>query len=129
MSVHDVPRVRWAKVLELFSNTHRGWLTRVTRVGPGPELLSVSAWLPLEAVDLVANNSHGRVICVRARGAPTVCVSAPRTLAIDRVDGAVRGLEIDAPGGEFVRVAFRVIARPEELDGMAPAELAAASPH
>jgi hypothetical protein len=46
-------------------------------------------------------------------------------LGVDaREDGAERALEIDAAEGTFVRLAFRATARPEELDGMAPAELA-----
>jgi hypothetical protein len=63
-------------------------------------------------------------ILVNFQGAPAICVRGPRTLAVDtREDGVERGLEIDGAGGEFVRLVFRAIARPEELDGMAPAEL------
>lgn len=127
MSVHDVPRGRWAGALELFGDAHRGWLTRVTRVGPGPELLLVTDWLPLQSIGDVVDGTRVLAICVHLRQGPTVCVSAPRALAIDREDGVVRGLEIDGARGEFVRVAFRATARAEELDGLAPAELEASA--
>ena len=125
MSVHDVSRGRWAGVLELFSDSHRGWLTRITRVGPGGELRLVTDWLPLQSIGEVVDGTRVLAICVHVQQGPTVCVSAPRALAIDREDGATRGLEIDGAGGEFVRVAFRATARLEELDGLAPAELEA----
>lgn len=67
--------------------------------------------------------------CVRVgfQGGPTVLVEAPRTLGVDRRDdGAERALEIDAAAG-FVRIAFRATALPEELDGIAPAELTASA--
>lgn len=124
MSVHDVPRGRWAGVLEQFSRGHRGWLTRVVRVGPGPELVSGTDWHPLGAVTVVRTGTHVTTICVNLQGGPTVSVRAPRTLGVDRrEDGAEHGLEIDAAGGEFVRIMFRATARPEELDSIAPAEL------
>ena len=124
MSVHDVPRGRWAGVLEQFSRAHRGWLTSVVRVSPGPELVSGTGWHPLESVTAIQTGMHVTAICVNLQGGPTVSVRTPRTLGVDRrEDGAERGLEIDAAGGEFVRLAFRATALPEELDGMAPAEL------
>ncbi len=124
MSVHDVPRSKWAGVLDQFSRTHRGWLTQVTRIGPGPELLSTTELLPLQSIVSVVDGTHVMATCVHVRDGPTVCVGAPRALAVDRLEnGTVRGLEIDGADGEFVRVTFRATARPEELDGLAPAEL------
>lgn len=128
MSVHDVPRGRWAQTLRRFSNSHRGWLTRVTRVGPGSELLLSTGWLPLQSIGEVVDGTHVLAICVHLRQGPTVCIAAPRVLAVDREDGQTRGLEIDGARGEFVRITFRLAARPEELDGLAPAELEALLP-
>ena len=121
MSVHQVPRARWAGALEQFSRAHRGWRASVTTVRPGPELAFRTDWHPLDSVAIARRPT---AILVNFQGAPAICVKAPRALAIDtREDGIERALEIDGARGEFVLLSFRVIARPEELDGMAPAEL------
>lgn len=124
MSVHDVPRSRWADVLEQFSRGHRGWLTSVVTVRPGPELMSHTDWRPLDSVTVTPSAGRPSAIRVKFQGGPTVCVRVPRTLGVDRRDdGAERALEIDAAGGEFVRIVFRATALPEEVDGIAPTEL------
>ena len=124
MSIHDVPRSRWADMLEQFSRGHRGWLASVVTVRPGPELTSHTDWHPLESVTLARTAERPTAIRVKFQGGPTVCVSAPRTLGVDRRDdGAERALEIDSAEGEFVRIVFRATALPEEVDGIAPAEL------
>lgn len=124
MSVHDVPRWRWADALEEFSRGHRGWLASVVTVGPVPELMSHTELRPLEFVTLTQIDGRTTGVCVGFQGGPAVQVEAPRTLGVDRrVDGAERALEIDTAGGEFVRVTFRATALSEELDGIAPAEL------
>ena len=127
MSVHDVPRRRWADVLEEFSRGHRGWLASVVTVGPGPELVSHTELRPLESVTVAQTGGHPTAVRVRFQGGPTALIKAPRTLGVDRRDdGAERALEIDAADATFVRIAFRATALPEELDGIAPAELAGA---
>ena len=124
MSVHNVPRSRWADVLEQFSRGHRGWLASVVTVRPGPELTSHTDWRPLESVTVTPPAGRPTAICVTFQGGPTFCVRAPRSLGVDRRDdGAERALEIDAADGEFVRIVFRATALPEEVDGIAPAEL------
>lgn len=124
MSVHDVPRSRWADVLEQFSRGHRGWLASLVTVRPGPELASRTDWYPLESVTVAQTERHTTAIRVAFQSGPIVCVRAPRTLGVDRRDdGAERALEIDAAEGEFVRMVFRATALPEEVDGIAPAEL------
>jgi hypothetical protein len=122
MSIHDVPRWRWADALEEFSRVHRGWLASVVTVGPGPVLMSHSELRPLESVTVAQTGG----VHVGFQGGPTVLVEAPRTLGVDRrEDGAERALEIETVDAEFVRVTFRATALPEELDGIAPAELIA----
>ena len=37
--------------------------------------------------------------------------------------GRVQALEIDGSEGQFIRLAFRATALPEQLDGLAPGEL------
>ena len=122
MSVDDVPRRRWADVLEEFSRGHRGWLASVVTVDPGPKLVSHTELRPLESVTVAQTGG----VRVGFQGGPTVFVEAPCTLGVDRTDdGAERALEIDTADAEFVRVTFRATALPEELDGIAPAELVA----
>jgi hypothetical protein len=119
-----VPRSRWSKVLGHFSRSHRGWLARAVTVRPGPERVSRTGWHPLESVTLTRAGGRPTAVRVAFQGGPDVCVGGPRALAVDRtLDGAERALEIDAAGGVFVRIAFRATALPEEVDGMAPAEL------
>jgi hypothetical protein len=67
---------------------------------------------------------HVMTIVVKLQGGPTVSIQTPRSLGVDRrEDGAESGLEVEARGDEFVRIVFRAIARPEELDAIAPAEI------
>ena len=123
MSVHDVPRRRWVDVLEEFSRGHRGWLVSVVTVGPGPELVSHTGLRPLESVTVAQTDGRPTIVRVGLQGAPAILVNAPRALGVDRRDdGADRALEIDA-AADFVRIAFRATALPEELDGIAPTEL------
>ena len=125
MSVHDVPRRRWADVLEEFSRGHRGWLASVVTVSPGPEVVSHTELRPLESVTVAQTRGRPTAVRVEFQGGPAVLVKAPRALGVDRRDdGAERALEIDAADATFVRIAFRATALPEELDGIAPAELA-----
>jgi hypothetical protein len=128
MSVHDVPWRRWADVLEEFSRGHRGWLASVVTVGPGPELMSHTELRPLESATVAQTGGHPTAVRVRFQGGPTALIKVPRTLGVDRRDdGAERALEIAAADGTFVRIAFRATALPEELDGIAPAELTASA--
>ena len=125
MSVDDVPRRRWADVLGEFSRGHHGWLASVVTVGPGSEVVSRTELQPLESVTVAPAGGRPTAVRVEFQGGPAILIKAPRTLGIDRRDdGAERALEIDAAAG-FVRIAFRATALPEELDGIAPAELTA----
>ena len=57
------------------------------------------------------------------KGNHSVCV-APAPYAIQQTDiGAVQALEIETLDGQFIRLAFRATALPEQLDGLAPGEL------
>lgn len=124
MSVHDVLRARWARVLEQFSRAHCGRLASLASVRPGPELAFRTGWYPLESITIARTGTRATAIFVNFQGAPAVCVRTPRSLGVDtRKDGVERALEIDGAGGEFVRLVFRATALPEGVDGIAPAEL------
>ena len=125
MSVRDVPRAEWVRVLEQFSRAHRGWRASLVTVRQGSEEVSHTGWYPLASVAAARSGRRATAIRIRFQGGPTVCIGAPRALGVDtREDGAERALEIDAAGGTFVRLAFRATARLEEVDGLAPVELA-----
>ncbi len=119
MSIHDVPRWRWADALEEFSRGHRGWLASVVR------WVLVRCCCPIPAASAgIRNRPQTGSVRVGFQGGPTVLVEAPRTLGVDRRDdGAERSLEIDTAGAESVRLVFRETALPDALDGIAPAEL------
>ena len=55
---------------------------------------------------------------------PAYTVPAP-CASRRQISGVVQALEIDAPDGQFIRLAFRATALPEQLDGLAPGELTA----
>jgi hypothetical protein len=114
VSVHDVPRARWAGVLEQFSLTHRGLRARVAAVRPGPELAFRTGWYPLESVAIARTGTRPAAILVNFQGAPAVCVTGPRVLAVGTRDGAERALETErdvsmrdhTPRGQYVDAAF-----------------------
>lgn len=123
MSVRVVAPDAWSAELDHFSRAHRGWLARVEKVPPSLDPVSYSGWCPLQRVR-GTRGAHAPAIRIELTGVPSVDVDAPRALRVDtREDGAERALEIEAAGGEFVRLVFRVTALPEEVDGTAPAEL------
>ena len=118
------PDSRWADVLGRLSASHRGRLASMFTGSPGPELMSHTDWRPLESVVLTRNGGR-RAVRITFQGWPEACVDGPRALAVGRArDGAERALEIDAAGGVFVRIRFRATALPDQVDGIAPAELA-----
>jgi hypothetical protein len=56
--------------------------------------------------------------------ARALCAHSPCALRIQLTPaGVVQALEIDGPGEQFIRLAFRATALPEQLDGLAPGEL------
>jgi hypothetical protein len=55
---------------------------------------------------------------------PSLSAHHPCALRVQETDlGLVQALEIDAPEGQFIRLAFRATAMPDQLDGLAPGEL------
>ena len=54
----------------------------------------------------------------------SLCAPQARAVRVQRTDeGAEAALEVDTAAGAFIRLAFRATALPDQLDGVAPAEL------
>ena len=60
---------------------------------------------------------------------PSLCARRPCALRIQQTDiAAVQALEIETLEGQFIRLAFRATALPEQLDGLAPSEVDVSEP-
>ena len=120
--IREVPTREWGSFLEQFGREHRAWLATV-HVVDARGTVTRSAQIPLKlsavSADAVTLEFIGEAHSFSAR--------PPCALRIQETDiGAVQALEIDGPDGQFIRLAFRATALPEQLDGLAPGELTTA---
>ncbi|HET7697986.1 MAG TPA: hypothetical protein VFK57_19890 [Vicinamibacterales bacterium] len=123
MSIREVPPDGWRSFLERFSGEHRGWRATIHGVERGFAVTRV----PSEAIKAITLERHGPYAMMRLTflNGVSLCAPGARALRVQQtVDGADRALEIELNDGAFIRVAFRAAARPEQVDGIAPAELA-----
>jgi hypothetical protein len=114
-----VPTGEWELFLERFSREHRAWLATVNVVDAQSNVRRSTA-IPMKgastAADLVKLEFLGET--------QPVCVYRPCALRIQQTNlGLVHALEIETAHGQFIRLAFRATAMPEQLDGLARAEL------
>jgi hypothetical protein len=117
--IREVPIREWGSFLEPFGCEHRGWLATV-HVVDARGTVTRSSSIPLKAVAVSADTvkleflGEGRAVSIHS----------PRTVRIQEAAiGLVQALEIETSHGQFMRLAFRATARPEELDGLAAGEL------
>ena len=83
-----------------------------------------SARIPLKSATASADAVRLEFLCEPR----SLCVHSPGAVRIQETDiGLVQALEIDGLDGQFIRLAFRATALPEQLDGLAPGELNADS--
>jgi hypothetical protein len=117
-----VPAVEWSVFLERFSGRHRGWLGTVH----GVEQDLPRTRMASERLESVSLERSGFDHLVRLTFANGISLCAPQARAV-RVqlsdEGAEAALEVDTAAGAFIRLAFRATALPDQLDGIAPAEL------
>ena len=124
MATRDVPRDQWPDFLEGFSRRHRAWLTTVHQ--SADVIHGGSAEAPLGAVTATQQGRDVSAIEIAFTGDGHIPlrVEHPRILRVSQAgDGAETGLEIVDGDGVSTRVGFRATARPELLDGLAPAEI------
>jgi hypothetical protein len=120
-----VPAVEWCGFLERFSRRHRGWLATTHGFKRDEPLTRVPSER-LESVALERSDSDG-LIRVTFANAISLCAPCPRALRVQKTpEGAEAALEVETAAGAFIRLAFRATALPDQLDGVAPAEL---NPH
>jgi hypothetical protein len=125
MPLLEVPREQWPAFLHSFSGRHRGWLASVEQSDPSRTIATAAQ--PL--LEVVAERDGPDVSAIRilfapVSGAPEVRLHKPTRVSVDRTsEDTERGLEIVIEDGARTRVAFRATAKPEMLDGLAPAEL------
>jgi len=135
VSEREIPRDEWYSFSDRFSRTHRGWLVTVSvdRADPrtrSPQLAAESRPYVVRNVPLgtlaAVPNPHGTsfVLQTSDRGRTRILVEQPRRLRLQTTDeGAEAALCIDADNGRTMRIAFRVVARPETTNGLTDAEL------
>ena len=117
--IQEVPAGEWRPFLEGFSRAHRAWLVTIHVVDRGGALTrwtQVRLKSATHVVDaaLFEFLDEGQLFCARR----------PCALRIQQTEiGLVRALEIETLEGQFIRLAFRATALPEQLDGLAPGEL------
>jgi hypothetical protein len=117
-----VPAVEWCVFLERFSRRHRGWLGTVHGVEGDLPLTRMTS----ERLESVTLERSGFDHLVRLTFANGISLCAPQARAIrvqQSEEGAEIALEVETAAGAFIRLAFRATALPDQLDGVAPAEL------
>lgn len=123
MTIRDVPRGEWRSFLDRFSLAHRAWHATVHGIQHGVPVTGVSS----VALQSVALETPGPDHILRLTFANGISLCGPRPSAVrvqEADDGAEWALEIETADGGFIRVAFRATALPEQLDGLAPGEVA-----
>jgi hypothetical protein len=87
--------------------------------------------VPSEAIKSTALEQHVPDPIVRLTFGNRVSLCAPRPCALrvqQNADGAECALEVETAEEAFIRLAFRATALPEQLDGIAPSEMAETLP-
>jgi hypothetical protein len=124
MTIHDVPASEWPSFLEQFSREHRAWLATVYGLEQGTPVRLVQS-VAIRSVTLEGGVSD-RLLRLTFADGVSLCVPHPCAVRVQRAsDGAERALEVETADGALVRVAFRAVVPPEQLDGVAPGEVAA----
>ena len=118
--IREVPTGEWGPFLGRFGREHRAWLATV-HVVDAQSTVHRSAAIPMKS----ANASIDVVKLEFLGDTELLCVRRPCALRVQQTDGLVHALEIETALGQFIRLAFRATALPEQLDGLAPGELTA----
>jgi hypothetical protein len=117
--IRDVLPGEWGVFLERFGREHVAWLTTIHVVD--------ARGIVQRAAEIAMKTASGSIAGVRLEFVSTahsLDVARPCVLRTQQTDdGLIQALEIETANDEFVRLAFRATARPEQLDGVAPGEL------
>ena len=122
MPTIDVPASEWPNFLETFSRQHRAWLTTIE-----PAVAGLHQPRPLGSVTPARDGQRISAIEISFAGdsgGDIVRIDNPTSVRVRRTAaGADEALEIVDDEGFCTRLGFRVAAKPEVLDGVAPGEL------
>ena len=128
-----VRRAEWSAFMERFSRLHRGWRVRLGIIDTGLLVRStesgareVSSDALFEGIRLDRRVDGDQIAVLLGLPAElaTHSVRKPRRLYVEREQsGADEALRIDAADGTSLLLQFPVAARPDQLDGLAPAEM------
>jgi len=128
-----VPSEHWQAFCEGFSSSHRGWLVRIWEF-PTASLEAGTADThditirdrELREITTRSDNRHTDLHIRLGDGRVPAEKSIPNILSIMQerdTDGTVSGLRIDSADEQSTLLRFRVPARPETVDGLAPVEI------
>ena len=121
--IRDVPATAWSAFLARFSRVHRAWRATIH----GVEGIVLVTRVPSAAIESISLERHVPDSIVRLTfvGGVSLCAAGPCAIRVQQdEDGRECALEVETVGGAFLRLAFRATALPEELDGIAPGEVA-----
>ena len=114
----EIPAGQWREFLEAFGREHRAWIATVHIVAAHGAVIRATPVRLKSASSLI-----GAVTVEFVNEHPPLHVRRPGVIRIQRTDaGIVQALEVETLEGQFIRLAFRSTALPEQLDGLAPAE-------
>jgi hypothetical protein len=126
MTTHEVARAEWPFFFHEFSRQHRGWLATIHGIERTVPLTSV----PLAPIAAVSLEREGvdRAVRLTLGSQLSLWITGPEVVRIQQADdGRDCAVEIEAADQVFLRIALRAAAWPEEVDGLAPGELAAST--
>ena len=121
--IRDVPATAWNAFLARFSRVHRTWRATIHGVERGALVTRV----PSAAIESLSLERHipDPIVRLTFVGGVSLCAAGPCAIRVQQdEDGRESALEIETVGGAFLRLAFRATVLPEELDGIAPGEVA-----
>jgi putative phosphoribosyl transferase len=122
-----VPVQQWPSFLEEFSRRHRGWLATVTSFPAGRAPQAVATTRPLESIQPIGEAGRTSAFEIRFADAalpPTVAILGPKIVRVDETPrGSERGVDVEDRYGLRTAVRFHHTALPEEVNGIAAAEL------
>jgi hypothetical protein len=117
--IHEVPAADWCLFLEGISRAHRAWLATIHVVDTGG---AVTRRMQVRLKS--ATHVFDAALFEFMDDGQSFCARHPCALRLQETNiGAVQALEIETLEGQFVRLAFRATALPEQLDGLAPGEV------
>jgi hypothetical protein len=123
VTIRNVPPSEWCSFLERFSRQHRAWRATIHGVERGVLVTCVQS----AAIRSIALEAHAAAPIVRLTFLNGVSLCAPRPCAVrvqETSEGAECALEVETADGALIRLTFRATALPEQLDGIAPGEVA-----